>query len=149
MEQESLEGLSPSSKNQLHDAGWWAKVVGIVGFISSGIMAIASIFIMIGGPFLDTLLQQGKDEESPLGNTGIFMGLIYLFMAAFYFFMSWWVFRFGSEIRFGLKSNSTEAVDSSFHNLKNYFQAFGILMLLCVGILLIGVFTILAVSFFN
>ncbi len=148
-EEPRLNGLSPYGKNQLLDAGWWGKLVGMTGFAFSGILALIAVLVMSGGPTINAILKPTSTGSEVDNKQFIFYGLIYLLLAAFYFLMSWWVFRFGSEVRHGLLQNNEEEIDSSFNNLKNYLQALGILTLLGLGVTAIAVLGTLTLVYFG
>ena len=148
-EEPRLNGLSPYSKNQLLDASWWGRLVGIAGFVFSGILALVALMVMSGGSTINAILKPTSTGNEVDNKQFIFYGLIYLLLAGFYFLMSWWVFRFGSEIRHGLLQNKNEEIDSSFNNLKNYFQALGIMTLLGLGVTAIAVLGMLTLVYFS
>jgi len=152
MDQENNpELLTPESKNHLTSAGTWARLLGILGFVFTGFILIMALFMIFGGSFLSEFMASTGGEEMPegMGGVGAFAGLLYLVIGAIYFLISWWIYRFGNEVKYGLTTNSPEHLTSAFNNLKNYFQAFGILSLLGVCFMLMGVLGILLVGFFK
>lgn len=146
-----VELLSPESKNHLSSAGTWARLLGILGFIFTSFILIMALVMMLGGSFFTDLMARSGENEMPEGMSGLgtFAGMLYLVIGAIYFLISWWTFRFGTEIKYGLTANSPEHLTSAFNNLKNYFQAYGILSLIAVCFMLMGVLGILMVGFFK
>lgn len=152
MDQEPLaELLTPESKNHLSTAGTWAKLLGVLGFVFTGFIVLMALMLILGGSFLNEFMANSDQAEMPAGMAGMgtFAGLLYLVIGAIYFLISWWTYRFGNEIKYGLTTSSPEHLASAFNNLKNYFQAFGILTLIAVCFMLIGILGVLMVGFFK
>lgn len=144
------ELLSAYSKNQLVGASAWARILGITGFVFAGLLACLALFVMSGG--MGSIMGANMPEGAAtpmLGKSGMIIGLLYLLIAGIYFLMSWWTYRFGTEIRTGIMQNDPEEVGSALNNLKNYFQAYGILTMIGVGIMFLSLLSVLMVGFFN
>lgn len=151
MEQDTqTELLNNDSKNHLASAGTWARLLGILGFIFTAFILFAALMMLFGGSYLDRLLSESSNEEFPgvAGGLGTFTGLLYLVIGGIYFLISWWTFRFGNEIREGLMTHSPEHVAAAFNNLKNYFQAYGVLTLVAVGFMMLSVLGVMLIGFF-
>lgn len=152
MDQETgQELITPESKNHLSTAGTWAKLLGIAGFIVTGFIILMALAMIMGGSFMTSMMASASAEELPaeFAGMGAFVGMLYLVIGAIYFLLSWWTYRFGTEIKYGLTSSSPEHLQSAFNNLKNYFQAFGILSLIALGFMMLGVLGVLLVGFFK
>ncbi len=151
MEQDTpTELLNNNSKNHLASAGTWARLLGILGFIFTAFILIAALVMIFASSSLDRILAESSNEEFPgvTGGLGIFTGLLYLVIGGIYFLISWWTFRFGNEIREGLMTHSPEHVAAAFNNLKNYFQAYGVLTLVAVGFMMLSVLGVMLIGFF-
>ena len=151
MEQDTpTELLNNDSKNHLASAGTWARLLGILGFIFTAFILIAALVMIFASSSLDRILAESSNEEFPgvTGGLGIFTGLLYLVIGGIYFLISWWTFRFGNEIREGLMTHSPEHVAAAFNNLKNYFQAYGVLTLVAVGFMMLSVLGVMLIGFF-
>ena len=146
----SQDLLSAYSKNQLIGASAWARILGIIGFVFAGLLVCLALFVMSGGmgSIMGANMPEGATTQM-LGKSGMVVGLLYLLIAGIYFLMSWWTYRFGTEIKKGIMQNDPEEVGSSFHNLKNYFQAYGILTMIGVGIMFLSLLSVLMIGFFN
>jgi hypothetical protein len=151
MEQDTpTELLNHDSKNHLATAGTWARLLGILGFIFTAFIFLAALMMLLGGSYLNRFLAESSSEEFPgmARGLGTFTGLLYLVIGGIYFLISWWTFRFGNEIREGLMTHSPEHVAAAFNNLKNYFQAYGVLTLVAVGFMLLSVLGVMLIGFF-
>ncbi|MEP7322467.1 MAG: hypothetical protein ABI761_11130, partial [Saprospiraceae bacterium] len=146
------ELLSVDSKNHLVVAGSWARFIGIMGFVFTAFFGLLSILLITGGPSMMSMIAAANPEASSSGflkGSTVFIGLLYLIITAIYFVISWWTFKFGNEIKQGLRENDPDIVTSSFGNLKNYFQAYGVLTLIAVTLMVFSVLTMLMVGFFR
>ena len=151
MEQDTTtELLNNDSKNHLASAGTWARLLGILGFIFTAFILIAALMMLFAGSYLVRILAGSSNEEFPgmTGGLGTFTGLLYLVIGGIYFLISLWTFRFGNEIREGLKTHSQEHVAAAFNNLKNYFQAYGVLTLVAVGFMMLSILGVMLIGFF-
>ncbi|MEO5582723.1 MAG: hypothetical protein ABIR66_08525 [Saprospiraceae bacterium] len=144
--------LSIDSKNHLVTAGSWARFIGIMGFVFTAFFGLLSILLITGGPAMMSMIAAANPEATSSGflkGSTVFIGLLYLIITAIYFVISWWTFKFGTEIKQGLRENDPDVVTSSLGNLKNYFQAYGVLTLIAVTLLVFSVLTMLMVGFFH
>lgn len=147
--------LTPDSKNHLVAAGSWARFIGIIGFIFTAFFGCFSLVLIFGGSALMSAISavSTTDPESPaaglMKGSGMFVGLLYLIITAIYFVISWWTYRFGTEIKQGLRESSPEHITSAMGNLKNYFQAYGVLTLIALSIMIFSMLTVFMVGFFH
>ncbi|CAN5319771.1 hypothetical protein BH11BAC5_BH11BAC5_11720 [soil metagenome] len=122
------------SQSHLKETAMWTKFLAITGFFLSVVIAIGAI--VIGNMFnkLSTL-PGGK----PMGEmAGGMITVIYLFVAAIAFFMSFFLFKFSVKMQMALKANDQETLNVSFLNLKNYYRFAGIVTILYLVILLLA-----------
>lgn len=133
------ELLNTDAKNHLVKAGFWAKIVGIIGIIFSMIMALFSLFIMFGYSTLLNLTKNGQDDMlTPSPFILILSGLMYLVMALVYFFMSWGAYKFGTTIKSGLHHHNESSLAVSFKNLNLFFTVYGVLLLIAVFFMILA-----------
>lgn len=134
--------IDQSSHIYLSETARWANFLSIVGFVLSVILAIAGLFM---GVFLGS-------TSSTYGNSSFigagFAAVFYLIIAALYFVMSLFLYRFASKMKMALYTNDQETLNNSFLNLKNLYKMMGILTIiyLCL-IVLFMIFGIGAASF--
>jgi Family of unknown function (DUF5362) len=148
MQSASQDGLTSEEKNYLFTAAKWSKFLGIVGFIFTGLILVASIFVLsIGSSISGLESSSGMGVGSMFGMMGAFMGVIYIALAALYFFMSLYLYRFGTKMQAGLESSLTDNRTLGFKNLKSYFKLMGIVMaailILYALVFLFGILSVL------
>lgn len=141
----SNQSLSDSDLSLLFEAGWWAKFLGIIGFIFTGFLALMSLLLILMGSAMSNMA----------GTNGIFalmgfttIGIIYLGFTAVWFFLILYMYRFGAKARNAVRQGSMETMSESFKNLRNYFRLSGWITIigLVLYIVLIFVFISLGAS---
>lgn len=117
----------------LHEAARWAKFLSIVGFILSGFLLLASFF---AGTILTTL-PSGYGMPAGLGGA---ITVIYILIAAFMFYLSLQVYRFGIKTKIGLLNDDQQALSAGLGNLKMIFRIYGILVIIYLGVIVLALF---------
>lgn len=117
----------------LAETAKWANFLSIVGFVLSSIIAIIALF---AGTLLGSM-SRGFGSSSSMIGAG-FITVVYLLIAALYFFMSLFLYRFASKMKTALYSNDQEYLNSSFMNLKSLYKLMGILTIIYLGFLALG-----------
>ena len=134
MEDTTLEqnmGYSPTgliidneSKSYLQETAKWAYFLSILGFIVVGFMVLAGIFSSV---FLGAAMSMAASDVGPFaGGLGAMFGIIYLVIAALYFFPVLFMYRFATKMKRGLRENHQSTVTTAFHNLKKLYKFTGI-----------------------
>jgi len=122
----------------LGETAKWAKFLAIIGFVFCGIMAIIAVF---AGSLMSTAFgSMGGDG----GMSGIFVTLLYLVIAALYFFPCLYLFHFANKMQRALRQNDQGSLTDSFRNLKSCYKFLGILMIIVLAFyaiaLIVGLF---------
>ncbi len=121
--------ISPLSINFLNETGGWTRFLAIIGFVFVGLMVVVAIF---AGTLLSNM--PGGDAM-PLG--GAVLSIIYLLMAALYFFPILYLYKFGKQIKEALSSKENRTLEQAFENLKSHYKFIGIMMIVLLGSYLI------------
>ena len=122
IETEDSSALSPYSKAFLSEAAGWARFLGIVGFV---LLGLGSIGMLFAGSSLAMLDASGFPTALIIG--------FFLVFAVIWFFVSFYLVRFGFKMKEALQSQSREVTDQAFENLKSYFKLLGILTIIYLG----------------
>ena len=115
---DSKEGkkyLSPQLKTSVEEISKWAKFLGVIGFISLGLIIMAGF-------------NKGSDANKTWS----------LIFAVIFFFPVLYMFNFGRKGLAGIKGNSKNDVEDAFENLRSFFRFFGVISAILVGIFGIG-----------
>ena len=123
--------------NYLNEAATWAKFLGIVGFIGCGFLVLFSFF---AGSIMSNLGEL-QGESLPSG-MGAMLTVIYILIAALYFWPCYYLFSFATKMKHALMIHDQQSLQRSFQNLKSCFKFFGILTIIALslyGVILIAV----------
>ncbi len=129
-------------QDYLRQAGKWAGFLGIIGFIFTGIILLAAFFVGTSN-LLFTRFQDSASVFSSAG-VGAAMSLVYVLFALLYFFLSLFLFQFGSRIKKGLLIGDSNQVSSALGKLKAFFRLWGVLTI--IGLCLYALIIIIVVA---
>ena len=119
--------------NYLSESAKWAKFLAIVGFVFCGLFAVLALF---AGSFTSTAF---GSLGGSAGMSGIFVILIYLGIAALYFFPCLFLFHFANKMQRALRQNDQGSLTDSFRNLKSCYKFLGILMIVILAFYAIAI----------
>ena len=117
--------ISTQSKNFFKYAAKWASFLAIVGFVSLGLLVLGGlIMLFIGSQF-----------SGVLGGAPIAVfSLIYIGIAALYFFPIYYLFQFGQKIKKAVRSTNQNDLEAGFENLKSCFKFLGIFTIVILSL---------------
>lgn len=130
--------ITPDGKYYLHTAGQWASFLGIIGFIITGLILILALFM--GGIYSKIGAAAYQSPGEPAGMAGImtafasFLWIFYLALAIFYFFLSLYLYKFGSNIKAGTALNDSNKATQAFSSLKSLFKLWGITAIVVISL---------------
>jgi len=136
--------LTFEAQGYLREAGKWAYFLGIIGFIFTGLLLLGALFLgsRYSGADLSTSIAQILAAVSGL------IRFIYVLIAVFYFFFSFYLYQFGYRIKRGLMYNDVNEVTNATGKLKSFFKMWGIttIVILCFYALMILIFLVIGVG---
>ena len=130
-------GLSSEDKGYLDTASKWAKFLGIMGFIFTGFIIIAALFMFTLGSSLGSAF--GGNSPISGGVLGFGVGFLYILLALPYFFISLYMYRFATKTQTALYSSNDVTLTEAFKNLRNFFRLMGILIVAILVLYLVVV----------
>ena len=135
--------ITAESREYLQESAKWGKFLAIVGFVFVGLMVLISLFAgtMMGAAMGDL----------GFGGGGIFLTLIYLALAAVYFFPCLYLYNFSTKAKLALLTNSNSGMAEALKNLKSMFKFMGIFTAIILGLyalIFVGSFLFLGASSF-
>ena len=129
--------ITDEVRGYLAESAKWGKFLAILGYIGVGLMLLAAVGMMAMGSASELYPGMGM-------NMGAF-GLIYVVIAAFYFFPVYYLHQFSLKIKQGLTSEDPQSITAGFQNLKSLFKFMGIFTIVILSIYaLILVFAMVA-----
>ena len=127
-ERHALE-VDAGSASYLGETASWAKFLAIVGFIMCGLFVVFGLFM---GSLL-SFISSSTQAPIPLGFGGA-MTVIYIGLAALYFFPCYYMYVFATKTKYAIATNNQAELTVAFRNLKSSFKFAGIMMLIIIGI---------------
>lgn len=125
--------IDSEGESYLKETAKWAKFLSILGFIFSGLIAIAAFFI---GTIYSTILK--TTATGIAGVTGLVTS-IYLVMAVVSFVFALYLYKFATKMQVALNNNDQDNLNFSFKNLKSYYRLAGILTLIYLGFFVLAI----------
>lgn len=123
--------LSAAAIGFLTETSKWAKFLSVMGFIGLGFMVLGGVFIMSMGNtmFGGASFRGGYSSMNPA-----LFGLIYIAMAALYFFPVLYLYRFSTAVRDGLDMKNNDDITKGFENLKSHYKFIGIFTIIILSL---------------
>ena len=118
--------LTTGAKVFLKESASWTKFISIVGFVFLGLIVIVALF---AGSFLSAAME--SSGMAMMG--GAFLTVLYLAMAALYFFPIYYLFQFSAKMKAAIREQSSELLEQAFKNLKSHYKFMGILLIIVLG----------------
>ncbi|MFG4004780.1 hypothetical protein ACHRV1_13575 [Flavobacterium aquidurense] len=118
--------LDQSAKDFLKETVKWAYFLGIVGFVGIGFILLIAVF---AGAIFSTLGSSMAGMGAYGGSFGTIMTLVYVVLAAIYFFPVYYLFKFGANGKKAFRDNDNVALTASFSYLKSHYKFIGIFMI--------------------
>jgi len=112
--------LNSISIEYMRETAKWARFLSIVGFVMVGLIVLGGVF---AGTFMGSMMAAAG---SPIGGVGI--ALLYIGMAALYFFPTLYLFRYSKNTKQAIETNSEDLLTEGVGNMKSVFKFWGIFM---------------------
>ena len=128
--------------SHLKETAMWARLLAIVGFILSVLLAIGALF---AGTIMETMTR-GLATSS--AGTGIMVSVFYLIIAGVYFAMSLFMFRFASKMKTALETADQENFNVSLYNLKLVYRITGIIVIIYLAFLALALVVLIGAAAF-
>jgi len=123
--------ITPLSQRFLYEAAKWAKFLSIIGFIFSGILAIAAFF----APALYSKLPAFSELSPSLkASMNIIIIICYLGFAILLFFPCLFLNKFSLKMTSALSDIHQENFEMAFKNLKSLFKFYGIFTIVMLSV---------------
>jgi len=120
--------LNENGKNDLYEAAKWAKFLGIIGLIFITLLVLAGVF---AGSILATAMSEAGGGAA---FSGAAFTIVYIIMAALYFYPVWTFFKFGNLMRAAIRANNSNMFTEALSNLKNCFKFMAMLTIIMIAL---------------
>jgi hypothetical protein len=123
---ESSFTVSEDIKNYLLETSKWGKFLAIVGYVGMALLVLIALGVMVGFSFIGS----ASEDTFPMAA----LGLVYIVLAAVYYFPVSYLYRFSVQMKEGLASDNHQSVTTGFENLKSLFKFMGIFTIVILSI---------------
>ncbi|MCU0385065.1 MAG: DUF5362 family protein [Flavihumibacter sp.] len=130
------------SNSYLKETAKWAKFLSILGFIGCGLI----VLIGLGMTFLFSSFNS-PELAGPVGMYSSGLSLVYIALAALYFFPCLYLYRFAAGMQAALQAGEPVQLQTSFRNLKSCFRFIGILTIILMSIYLLAIVGVAIIGF--
>ncbi|MFT3740197.1 MAG: DUF5362 family protein [Breznakibacter sp.] len=124
--------LTSDAENFLVTAARWSKFLGILGFISSGLVVISAMFVGMVMTMLSAFAGAAAMPFPP-----IVVSLVYVVIGAVYFFVALFLYKFGSNAGTALKTRRESYLEDSLKSLKLHFTIMGVLAIIGLSLMVL------------
>jgi len=122
--------LSIRSLKWIYDSARWARFIAILGVLFIGVLVIIGVLIT---PLMSYLNQEMTASTTSQLFSRSWLSIIYLFLAAVYFFPIYYLYRFSNGIIIAYKAEDEGGINSAFVFLKKHFKFIGIMLILLLA----------------
>lgn len=137
--------LTSAAKGFLRETSKWTFFLAILGFIGIGFLVIISFFV---GTIFSTMPQMQEMQDMPF-SFGPMLTIIYLAIAAIYFFPVYYLLQFSRKLKTALQTKNDETLTLAFEKLKSHYKFVGVFAIIIISIYaLIFIVSIFAASAF-
>ena len=140
------EGLELTNRSMAYfsETRKWAKFLAVLLFIGAGFMVLVSIIFLFTGSLFNSM----GGQENPFTIAGPFFGVAMVAFSALYFIPAYFLLQFSNHMKHALREQDSGKLEFSLKNLKSHYKFIGILaIILIVGYMLMGFFTLVLTSF--
>ena len=138
--------LTNAMAKYLSDASPWLRFIGIIGFIGSGLAALAGLICIAVMPFAISIFDEARtffsDFIGPFSMMVIY-GSYLIGAGVLMFFPALFTYRFGAKIRSYIQTNAEIELELAFKNNWSLWKFQGILTI--IGLAIIPVAIVIAV----
>jgi hypothetical protein len=140
--------IDHESSSYLTETARWAKFLAIVGFVTCGLLAVASFFI---GSLLarSASTTYGSEGAGAIAGAGGLITAVYLAIAVLYFFPCLFLYQFSVRLKAALIDNDQVKLNQSLKSQKSLFKFVGILTIIALGFYALALIVVLITSMFT
>ncbi len=115
----------------------WVKLCSVLGFISTGFIALAAIGMLLSGSLMSGV-DGGESAGMAVASFGL-LGALYLLMAVLYFVPSLFLFKYSTAISNAEQTHSAADVAHALTMQKSFWKFVGIAALILVVIMILSI----------
>lgn len=136
--------LTPQGARDVRAMAPWVKFVAILCYIGTGFSLLGVLYIfafsaLMGNAsgFSEASDPRYSEFAGAMGSFVIPFALVYVAIAALYFFLGRWLWRFQASALQASQNHSPEAMSAAMLNIKNVFKTLGIAFIAGVALYIV------------
>jgi hypothetical protein len=129
--------LTETAAAYLKDTGPWMSFLGIVGFVSCGIILISGLVMLALG------------ANTPYLPNSLLMGFLYIVLAVICFFPARFMFLAGSKLRALKTDGDADLLEEALRNNKAYWKLSGIITIVGLGLAVLALIVLIIALLFG
>ena len=124
--------VTEEAQSSLRTAATWSTFLAILGFIMLGFMVLAGLVVLA---FMGTIndVAGASGQAFPIW----IIPILYLVLAAVYFFPILYLYRFASRTKSALRSHSSGELTVALNNLGKHYKWMGIMVIALIALYII------------
>jgi hypothetical protein len=130
---------TPTMVEALRGTRPWVLFLAILGFIGCGFMVLGGLMMAVAGAVAGQSAGWGVAQ-------GILLGLVYVFLGAFYAFFSWLLVRYATAIGRLLATNETQHVEGALEAQRVFWKVMGITTIVMMVLSVVGMVAAMAIG---
>ena len=130
--------LNELAVEALRESAKWCLFLAIVGFIGIGFIVLAGAFMMFAMSAIPEDPAFGSAMSS-LGTIKTYMGLMYIVIAALYFFPIYYLYKYATGTKRALESSNSEVLSDALVNLKSHHKFLGIMTIVMLSLYILAI----------
>lgn len=141
MEDQNKLSLNDLAIDALRESAKWCMFLAIIGFIGIGFMILAGLVMSAAMSALPDNPAFGG-AMGPLGSIKAYMGIMYVVIAALYFFPIYYLYKYAVGTKRALQSSNSDVLTDALVNLKSHHKFLGITTIVVISlyiVIIIGV----------
>ena len=138
--EEKLE-LNELAVSALRESAKWCTFLAILGFIGIGFMILAGVFMSVAMSAIPDNPAFGS-AMGPFSAIKAYIGIMYIVIAALYFFPIYYLYKYASGTKRGIESGNSDVLADASVNLKSHHKFLGIAAIVIISmyiLIIIGV----------
>lgn len=136
MENQNNLVLNDQAIAALRESAKWCMFLSILGFIGIAFMIIAGLFMSVAMSAMPDNPELGS-AMGPLGAIKAYFGIMYIVIAALYFFPIYYLFKYANGTKRALESSNSDVLSDALVNLKSHHKFLGITAIVVISLYIV------------
>ena len=133
--------VDPIAQSHLNETARWANLLAMVGFFMSVLLALIGLFF----DSVDKAMSNGY----AVTENSFLVTIFYIVIAAVYFAMSVFMFRFSGKMKTALQITDQENFNAALYNLKMVYRITGIIVIIYLALIALAFIIYIAAAAFG